>query len=169
MAAQPIPFKVPRKSAAEIRSLARVDHAREAGLKRAIDRAHQLLSRLEGRAAVFDAEIKKLQARKKHALARAAAIEERVLELMTEADLEKLVGNTVTLVKRPNAASLIIDDLSLIPKKYMHPDTPGGPNKVAIKVALEQFEAAEARGEPIDPAERIQGVRFIQNVSLLRK
>jgi Siphovirus Gp157 len=168
MAAQPISFKVPRKSAATLRSIAKVDHAREAGVKRAIDRAHQVLSRLEARSAGFDAEIKKLQARKKHALARAAAIEERTLELMTEAGFEKLVGNTVTLVKRPNAAWLIIDDLSLIPQKYMHPDTPGGPNKVAIKVALEQFEAAEVRGEAIDAA-RILGVRLIQTVSLQRK
>ena len=87
MSAQPIPFKVPRKSAAEIRSLARVEHARETAVKRAIDRADQVLSRLEASASDFDAEIKKLQTRKKLALARQQKVEDRVLQLMSDAGL----------------------------------------------------------------------------------
>jgi Gp157 protein len=108
-------FKVPRANAGPLRASANAGREGESGVKRAIDRADQVLSSFEARAAGFDRAIKVLQRRKKHALGRAGAIEERVLELMSEAGLDKLVGNRVTLSKRANALSLVVDELNLIP------------------------------------------------------
>jgi Siphovirus Gp157 len=148
-------FKVPRGNAGSLRASANAGRERESGVKRAIDRADQVLSSLEARAAGFDRAIKALQARKKHALARASAIEERVLELMSEAGLDKLVGNRAILSKRANALSLVVDDLNLIPAAYLRTKSISEADKVAIKVAL-------------DRGEEIGGVHLTQSISLIR-
>lgn len=154
-AARVIPFKVPRTRTA-LRNQASAENQREAGLKRAIDRAAAVLDRLEARAEACDKQAKALAARKKLACARAAAIEERILELMSEAHIEKLTGNHATLAKRPNALSLIVDDPALIPAEYLRTKTSSEPDKVRIKAALAQdLEVA--------------GVRLVQSVSLLRR
>jgi Siphovirus Gp157 len=150
-----LPFKVPRPKAGSLRASAKASRERESGVKRAIDRADQVLSSLEARAAGFDRAIKALQARKKHALVRATAIEERVIELMSEAGLDKLVGNRATLSKRANALSLVVDDLNLIPAAYLRTKTITETDKVAIKVAL-------------DRGVEISGVHLTQSISLIR-
>jgi Siphovirus Gp157 len=86
---------------------------------------------------------------------RAGAIEERVLELMLEAGLDKLVGNRATLSKRANAFSLVVDDLKLIPAAYLRTKTSTEADKVAIKVAL-------------DRGEEVAGVHLLQSISLVR-
>jgi hypothetical protein len=155
MSAQPLPFKVPRQAKPD-RSLRDAERHREAGIKTAIDRVAGALTRCEARAAATDLEIKRLQARKKMALARAAAIEERTLELMAAAGLEKLLGNRATLTKRANPISLIVDDQNLIPPAFLRTKTTSEVDKVAIKVAL-------------DGGEEIAGCHLVQTISLIRK
>ena len=50
------------------------------------------------------------------------------------------MGNRVTLTKRGNALSLVVDDLELIPDTYRRTKTSSEPDKVAIKVALDRGE-----------------------------
>jgi Siphovirus Gp157 len=156
MAAQPLPFKVPARTAKPQLAEREMERQRAAGFKRAIDRVDTVLTRLEDRAAACDVQIKFWQARKKLALARAAAIEERTLELMAAAGLEKLLGNRATLAKRANALSVVVDNQKLIPAAYLRTKTTREADKVAIKVALE-------RGE------EVAGVHLVQTVSLIRK
>jgi Gp157 protein len=75
---------------------------------------------------------------------------------MSEAGLDKLVGNRATLTKRANAMSLVVDDQKLIPPTFLRTKTTTEADKVAIKVAIE-------RGE------EVSGVHMVQSISLIRK
>lgn len=156
MAAHALPFKVQARTPKPESSEVEASRRRGQQVKLAIDRTDTVLTSYEARIAGFDLEIKKLQARKKHAAARCAAIEDRVLELMSDAGLDKLTGNRATLSKRANALSLVVDDQKLIPPTFLRTKTTTQADKVAIKVALE-------RGVEIG------GVRLVQSISLIRK
>jgi hypothetical protein len=148
-----------KRTAGALKAAANVERDREAILKTKIDRIHQLLNRLEARAIACDLEVKRQQARKKAACARAEAIEDRVLREMQDAGLKELAGRSVTLIAREAGVSkLIVTDASLIPAIYMRVSKPPAPAPDAM-----QIKAALERGEDV------AGVRLVRTVSLLRK
>lgn len=106
-------------------------------------------------------EKKQLDARQKIAARRTEAIENRVIELMQAAGLDKLTGMTVTLTVRTNAPSLVVDDLAKIPR-FLRTKTVTEADKTAIKVELQRLERAGSE-------EEVAGCHLSQSLSLLRK
>jgi hypothetical protein len=150
-----------RPAVTPIRAAVKAEHNREATLRTNIDRVHRLLSQLEARAAACDLQVKKAQARKKAACARAERIKDRVLLLMQDSGLKEVAGRHVTLISREaGVPKLIVDNEALIPSEYMRQPKPPkpAPDALAIKAALEK-----------DPELVIPGVRLAQTVSLVRK
>ena len=128
----------------------------ESRLKRKIDQAHAVLSKLEARSRRFALQMKELQQRKAAADNRAARIEDRILREMGDAGLEKSAGLRITFSLRPAPLALDVLDEKSIPREYFREKLTSSVDKLAIKAALE-------RGEDI------AGVRLTQKVSLIRK
>lgn len=161
-----VPIRKP--TAVVLRSEANQARPKEQQLKLSIDRTAKALERLEARTAKCDAQMKVLAARKKKDLGRIEAIEERTLQFMKARELERLFGNRFTLTQHPNAPSLVIDDLSKIPEKYLKPQPPL-PDKVAIKVVLQLASSEQATQKDIAEGARFVGaVHLMQTISLRR-
>lgn len=151
-----VPFpRPPRKPAAAQRREREAERERELKLKRSIDRSGQLLDRLEARAARYKAAAALAKQRAELACARAERIENAILERMQRANLQKLVGNAVTLSQRLNAPGLQVVDQRKVPSQFIRTKVTEEVDKAAAKVAL-------ARGEDVP------GVKLVQTVSLIR-
>jgi hypothetical protein len=134
---------------------------REAQLKTKIDRVAGVLDRLEARQARAAEAVEAWKRREKFYAARQAAIEDRVLELMTEASAKEIAGCKRTLTAHVcGTPSLVVDDESLIPAEWMRTPKPAKaqPDKLGIKRALAE-----------DPDLEIAGVHLAQTISLVRK
>jgi hypothetical protein len=128
----------------------------ELHLKRKLEQANTILNRLEARLEAKASAIRCLQKSKNMTAARIERIEDRFLNGMIAARVEKLSGLTTVFTTRQNAASLMIDDDSLIPDQYIRETLTSAPDKVAIKAAL-------ARDE------EVPGCHLEVSVSLIRK
>jgi Siphovirus Gp157 len=165
-AAMPLPanlYAVPdvappqrKLSLAAKRERAKAGQEKELRLKRKCDQADRVLSKIETRCASLAQQIKILHKRKAFLEARAAKIEDRCLEEMSAAGLEKICGMRIALIARPAPAALVVDDESLIPIGYIREKLVSSVDKVAIKSDL-------AKGV------EVAGVHLEQKVSLLRK
>lgn len=164
------PPAAPKKPTA-IARLAAADVAREAELrlKHKIDQANGILDRLEARGIAQGIELKAIQKRKAATLARIERIEDRVLAEMSKAQLDTASGIRYTFTARGNPASLIIDDLKLIPAIFISTTEETSPDKVAMKnFLLRQKNETDADYEERTAA-LSQAVHLEQTVSLLRK
>ena len=149
-----LPNVLPFRSKADLKAQADAARAAEGQRKRQIDRAAAVLDRFDARAAAYDREIKRLQARKSIVCRKADAFEERVLGLMSARQCAKLEGVERTLIARPAPLSLIVDDDSRIPGEYL---------RVKYEAMKAEIKTALARGE------QIAGVRLVQRTLLVRK
>jgi hypothetical protein len=150
-----------KRTAGALKAAASAERDREAIVKTKVDRLASVLDRHEARRFEATAAVKAWEARVKFLEQRQAAVEERVLTLMTEAGLKELAGFKRTLTKHECATpSLVVDDESKIPSVWMRqPKLPKKqPDKNGMKAALEA-----------DPDLEIPGVSLAHTVSLLRK
>ena len=142
----------------------RAQKLREIETKKAIDRANEVLDKLEQRVAHYDVQIERvrkeylqpLEQRRACAERRIARLQDHILTKLSEANLDRADGfcREFQSVACPKAVQ--IDNLSLIPAEYIRQKPE--PDKVAIKRALERDEAVA-----------IPGVRLTQKWRLVRK
>lgn len=129
----------------------------ETRLKRKVEQAHAVLNRLESRSKEWAFQIKELQKRKQAVDLRAERIEDRILQEMGDAGLEKLAGLRITFTARPSGnPALVVDNEMLIPSEYVRETLVSAPDKVAIKAALARHWD-------------VPGVHLEQKISLVRK
>lgn len=138
----------------------RPENTPELRTKRAIDRTHKILDRLDARIEDYNFQIAAFERGKKILAARKQRIEEETLRRMSAAQVEHLDGLVHQFDSVPCPAAVAVDDEKLIPAEYIRPPKPGkpAPDKVAIKVALER-----------DKDLIIPGVHLTQGVRLARK
>jgi hypothetical protein len=150
--------KAPAATTTRTRSIAAVRDERTAELKakRAIDRSNALLDRLETRQANLRKQVAQLQKRISCAGARAQRIEDKILEKMLKAGLEKADGFHVTFATRNAPASLIVDSEADIPAEYFREKLVSSVDKNAIKTAM-------AKGD------EVPGCHLETKLSLVRK
>lgn len=134
----------------------RSDKLGELQQKKAIDRASNVLTRLEDRTAELAKEIARLQKRKALASKRFEAIEDRVIGQMQAAGLDRVDGFHASFALRPAPLALQVDDETQIPAEYFREKLSASVDKNAIKAAL-------AAGV------EVAGVSLSQKVSLVRK
>ena len=142
----------------------RAQKLREIETKKAIDRANQVLDRLEQRMADYDVQIQlvrkqylqPLEQRRACAERRIARLEDQILGKLADANLERVDGfsREFQAVACPKAVQ--VDSLSLLPAEYIRQKAEA--DKIAIKRALER-----------DDALAIPGVRLTQKWRLARK
>jgi len=127
----------------------------EARVKDAIDRAANVLDRLEARAEEFARQMALLEQRKRAALQRAERIKEEIIERMDAANVSFAPGVERHFKCSPNPVSVKVLDEKLIPAEFMRtPKAPAAaPDKRAIAAALEA-------GKPV------AGCQLVQNISL---
>lgn len=154
MSAAPVPFR--RLSLPEQRRQAERERSAELKRKRDIDRAAELLDRLEARMNALSRSIARLQRTKSIMAARYERIEDRVLTLISEGRLARLDGFQRSFTTRDAPAALAVDHEELVPDEYFREKLIREVDKNAVKQAL-------AKGAVI------AGVRLTQKVSLLRK
>jgi hypothetical protein len=142
----------------EKREEVKLSHDREMELKQNIERCDRVLTKLEERRARRTAFIRALQKRNAADDARIAKIEDRTLTWMTANRIDKACGLRTTFTAKPNPASLVVDNESLIPAEYLNEKVVTTPDKVAIKTAL-------AKGVEFPEG----AVHLEQGVSLIRK
>ena len=142
----------------------RAQKLREIETKKAIDRANQVLDKLEQRVAHYDEQIERvrkqylhpLEQRRACAQRRMARLEEQILAKLADANVDRVDGfcREFQAVSCPKAVQ--VDNLSLLPPAYIRqkPEV----DKVAIKRALEQ-----------DDGLAIPGVHLTQKWRLVRK
>lgn len=155
MSAQIIEWPAPSGSEGRKAEAAR-ERANELDAMHIIDRAAEVLDRLEERAAQIAQRIAELQASKKLAEQRMARLEEQVLAALSRRGLSHAHGFRRLLESKTNPPKLLVLNAALIPRQYIRTKTLEEPMKDAIKAAL-------ASGEEIG------GVRLVQGVSLVRK
>jgi hypothetical protein len=167
----PPPAAKPAKPIASARQQAALrERDRELRLKEKIDQANGILDLLEARGIAQGIELKAIQKRKAATLERIERIEDRILQEMANANLEKACGIRYTFTKRENAASLLVDHDELVPKEFRRiVPASDAPDKVAMKAFLvrridEDDAAFEARTAALSAA-----VHLEQSVTLLRK
>jgi hypothetical protein len=112
-----------------------------AGTRQKVDATNGVLAMLEARAAAAKAEIARLDKRAGKATRDYARLEAYVLATLEEKQIDRLEGETSTLARRLNPASVIVDDPAAIPVAFLRwppqpPPPPEQPDKVAIKAAL---------------------------------
>ena len=142
----------------------RAQKLREIETKKAIDRANEVLDRLEQRLAHYDVQIQlvrkdylqPLELRRACAARRIARLEDQILAKLTEANLDRADGfcRELQAVACPKAVQ--VDNVSLLPAEYIRHKPEA--DKVAIKRALER-----------DRDLVIPGVHLTQKLRLGRK
>jgi len=142
----------------------RAQKLREIETKKAIDRASQVLDRLEKRVADYETQIQlvrqehlqPLEERRACAERRIARLEDQILAKLADANLERADGfsREFQAVACPKAVQ--VDSLSLLPAEYIRQKPEA--DKIGIKRALER-----------DDALAIPGVRLTQKWRLVRK
>lgn len=140
MSALPIPFRL---SAPERRREAERERAAEQKRKRDIDRAADLLDRLDARMNALSLSIAKLQRVKARMDARRERIEDRILGLMIEGRFARLDGYHRSFTTRSAPAALVVDDESKLPPEYFREKLVRACDKNAIKAALQRGEEIE--------------------------
>lgn len=149
-----VPF--PRPTGLLRKRQAARDRVSELETLRVVDRAADVLDRLEERASTISKRIAQLQRTKKLAEERAERIEERILAEMSDRGLKEVHGLRRGFIAKANPAKLVVENESLIPREYIRVKTIREPMKDAIKAALAQ-------------GDDIAGVHLVQGVSLQRK
>jgi Siphovirus Gp157 len=142
----------------------RAQKLREIETKKAIDRANEVLDKLEQRLAHFDAQIqvvrneylRPLEQRRACAERRIARLHDQVLAKLSDANLERADGFCREFQAVPCPKAVQVDNLSLLPAEYIRQKPEA--DKIAIKCALER-----------DQALAIPGVRLTQKWRLVRK
>jgi hypothetical protein len=142
----------------------RAQKLREIETKQAIDRASEVLDRLEQRVAHYEAQIQlvrktylePLEQRRALARRRIEGLEEQILAKLSEASLEQVDGfyRALQAVACPKAVQ--VDSLGILPAEYIRQKPEA--DKIAIKRALER-----------DQTLTIPGVRLTQKWRLVRK
>lgn len=142
----------------------------ELRIKEKIDQANGILDRLEDRGIQLGIAIKALQQRKALVAKRIERIEDRALEEMSKANLDKAYGIRHTFTAKPNAASLLVDHDDLIPAEFLRtiPAT-DAPDKVAMKAFLQRRQDEDDAAFEQRTAALAAAVHLEQSVSLLRK
>ncbi len=142
----------------------RAQKLREIETKQAIDRANQVLDRLEQRVVHYDAQIQlirkehlqPLEQRRAWAERKIARLEDQILAKLADANLERADGFCREFQAVPCPKAVQVDSVSLLPAEYIRHKPEA--DKVAIKRALER-----------DDALAIPGVRLTQKWRLSRK
>ena len=128
--------------------------------KAAIDRANQVLDRLECRIASYQSHIARLQRRVQLTLARHARLEDEIIGRLDTASLQHADGFERFFGTQLAPPAVQIDNEHLIPDAYMRQpkQPPKAPDKVAIKGALAEDENLE-----------IPGVHLTRKTTLVRR
>ena len=124
----------------------RAQKLREIETKKAIDRANQVLDKLEQRVAHFDAQIQvvrneylqPLERGRACAERRIARLEDQILAKLSDANLERADGFCREFQAVPCPKAVQVDSLSLLPAEYIRHKPEA--DKIAIKHALERDE-----------------------------
>jgi hypothetical protein len=142
----------------------RAQKLREIETKKAIDRANQVLDRLEQRVAQYNTQIelvrnqylRPLEQRRARAERRIARLEDQILAKLSEANLERADGFCREFQAVPCPKAVQVDNLSLLPAEYIRHKPEA--DKIAIKHALERDEGLV-----------LPGVHLTQKWRLVRK
>jgi hypothetical protein len=103
---------------------------------RKVDRFAQYLAHLDSQTALADAEIKRLQARRKAMENAQKRLKDYALRVMDEHGFERLDGETATLRVQANPPALSIWNESAIPAEFLTLKQETLVDKVALKAAL---------------------------------
>lgn len=95
-----------------------------------------VIRQLDGEAEIIAGEIKRLTDLKKSKENAAKRLKDTLKGAMEMFQIQSIKGDLINITLRNNAASVIIEDETKIPKKYMVPK-PSVPDKKAIKADLD--------------------------------
>ncbi|WP_273867528.1 siphovirus Gp157 family protein [Serratia odorifera] len=129
----------------------------EGALGDKLDGAFTFVRNLEGLAKTVDEEIKRLTDRKRSFENRAKSIRKYVLACLLASGQDSLKTTTNTFTARKGVASVVIDNIELLPDELVTTQVVTAPDKKAIKEALEN--GVEISGAHIEIGERSLQVR----------
>lgn len=129
----------------------------EGALSDKLDGAFTYVRNLEGLAKTVDEEIKRLTDRKKSFENRAKSIRKYVLSCLLASGQDSLKTTTNTFTARKGVASVVIDNIELLPDELVTTQVLTAPDKKAIKEAIEN--GVEVAGAHIEIGERSLQVR----------
>ena len=129
----------------------------EGALGDKLDGAFTYVRNLEGLAKTVDEEIKRLTERKKSFENRAKSIRKYVLSCLLASGQDSLKTTTNTFTARKGVASIVIDNIELLPDELVTTQVLTAPDKKAIKEAIEN--GVEVAGAHIEIGERSLQVR----------
>lgn len=122
-----------------------------------LDGAFTYVRNLEGLAKTVDEEIKRLTDRKKSFENRAKSIRKYVLSCLLASGQDSLKTTTNTFTARKGVASVVIDNIELLPDELVTTQVLTAPDKKSIKEAIEN--GVEVAGAHIEIGERSLQVR----------
>ncbi|CAI0822963.1 siphovirus Gp157 family protein [Serratia proteamaculans] len=129
----------------------------EGALGDKLDGAFTYVRNLEGLAKTVDEEVKRLTDRKKSFENRAKSIRKYVLSCLLASGQDSLKTTTNTFTARKGVASIVIDNIELLPDELVTTQVLTAPDKKAIKEAIEN--GVEVAGAHIEIGERSLQVR----------
>ncbi|CAI2515601.1 Siphovirus Gp157 [Serratia ficaria] len=129
----------------------------EGALGDKLDGAFTYVRNLEGLAKTVDEEVKRLTDRKRSFENRAKSIRKYVLACLLASGQDSLKTTTNTFTARKGVASVVIDNVDLLPDELVTVQTLVAPDKKAIKEAIEN--GVEISGAHIEIGERSLQVR----------
>ncbi|CAI0724380.1 MULTISPECIES: siphovirus Gp157 family protein [Serratia] len=129
----------------------------EGALGDKLDGAFTYVRNLEGLAKTVDEEVKRLTERKKSFENRAKSIRKYVLSCLLASGQDSLKTTTNTFTARKGVASIVIDNIELLPDELVTTQVLTAPDKKAIKEAIEN--GVEVAGAHIEIGERSLQVR----------
>ncbi|CAI1054774.1 Siphovirus Gp157 [Serratia ficaria] len=129
----------------------------EGALGDKLDGAFTYVRNLEGLAKTVDEEVKRLTDRKRSFENRAKSIRKYVLACLLASGQDSLKTTTNTFTAREGVASVVIDNVDLLPDELVTVQTLVAPDKKAIKEAIEN--GVEISGAHIEIGERSLQVR----------
>ncbi len=129
----------------------------EGALGDKLDGAFTYVRNLEGLAKTVDEEVKRLTDRKKSFENHAKSIRKYVLSCLLASGQNSLKTTTNTFTARKGVASVVIDNVELLPDELVITQVLMAPDKKAIKEAIEN--GVEVAGAHIEIGERSLQVR----------
>ncbi|WP_447869885.1 siphovirus Gp157 family protein [Serratia fonticola] len=129
----------------------------EGALGDKLDATFAYVRNLEGLAKTVDEEVKRLADRKKSFENRAKSIRQYVLMCLLASGQDKLKTTTNTFTAAKGRASVVIDNVDLLPDDLVAVQTLVAPDKKAIKEAIEN--GVDVKGAHIEIGERTLMVR----------
>lgn len=129
----------------------------EGALGDKLDGAFTYVRNLEGLAKTVDEEVKRLTDRKKSFENRAKSIRKYVLSCLLASGQDSLKTTTNTFTARKGVASIVIDNIELLPDELVTTQVLTAPDKKAIKEAIEN--GVKVAGAHIEIGERSLQVR----------